>query len=417
MTIDTALAGYWPGPWPAEDGGPRRLATVRGAGLGLATGGRLVATSRQVPGANMLVWRDPDQLYLQGAVPGASSSWVERVDPDTLRPLAASGDLPGGPWWAGGIGAHADGHLYVVHGRWCHRLDPDCALAGSLELPRERPYNSFVALADGSLVMKDFSLGLEPTELVVVDPGSLSIIARTPLPEASIARLSADGDRVVVVGITSRFVLRWEPSRPALVLDEERTRPYVTRPGQTFGWDPVLAAGSSWFLDDGAGTEGYRGSFRGVGPSTAPLQLVRITLDGRTLDAAEVCGEPGGIIANPPIVDEHRSIAVGYDSGNGVLAGFRFGPPGTPLEPLWQRPQDQAGHLLLFADTGELATFHYDHDAGADHCVVLDVATGDELGRAPTGSPVQTVLFPAPGRDRDLYTVSFTTVARVAARG
>ena len=37
---------------------------------------------------------------------------------------------------------------------------------------------------------------------------------------------------------------------------------------------------------------------------------------------AEVCGRPGGLVANPPVVDEARGVVVGYDSGNGVMTGF-----------------------------------------------------------------------------------------------
>ena len=46
---------------------------------------------------------------------------------------------------------------------------------------------------------------------------------------------------------------------------------YRTLPGQTYGWDVVLALGAAWFLDNGAGSERYIGTFRGQGISAAPL--------------------------------------------------------------------------------------------------------------------------------------------------
>jgi len=67
----------------------------------------------------------------------------------------------------------------------------------------------------------------------------------------------------------------------------------------------------------------------------------------------------------------------------------------------------------LFPDTGELLTGDHDPARHAEQAVVLDIATGVELARADTGSPVQSVLFPAPGFGRDLYTCSFTTVSRL----
>jgi hypothetical protein len=183
--------------------------------------------------------------------------------------------------------------------------------------------------------------------------------------------------------------------------------------GQTYGWDCVIAAGAAWFLDDGDGSEQYSGTLRGHGVSTAPLHLVRVDLGDGTVTKAEISGLAGGLVANPPVVDERRRIAVGYDSGNGVVTAFDIAGDGT-LTPRWTRDQDHGGHLVLFDDTGELVTGDFDADRGAEQVVVLDVASGRELARADTDSPVQSVLFPSPGFDRDLYLCSFTTVSRVA---
>ena len=45
--------------------------------------------------------------------------------------------------------------------------------------------------------------------------------------------------------------------------------------------------------------------------------------------------------------------------------------------------------------------------------MLVDLATGEEAARVATGSPVQSVLFPAAGFARDAYLVSFTTLTRV----
>ena len=60
-------------------------------------------------------------------------------------------------------------------------------------------------------------------------------------------------------------------------------------------------------------------------------------------------------------------------------------------------------------------TGHYDHHRKAEEVVVLDIRTGVEEARADTGSPVQSVLFPAAGFDRDVYLCTFTTVSRMSA--
>lgn len=84
------------------------------------------------------------------------------------------------------------------------------------------------------------------------------------------------------------------------------------------------------------------------------------------------------------------------------------------LEVCWRRAQDHASHMVRYPGTGELVTFDHDPDRMAEDLVVLDIATGHELARAATGSPVQGGLFGVPGFGRDLYAVTFAGVSRVA---
>jgi hypothetical protein len=413
MTDDGA---YWPSPWPGEDGGPRRVQMPHGiAGPRVPQGASLDVSSRELFGATMVVLRDPGEVYVHAFAPGGATSTLERVDPSSLTTVRASPDLPAGPWWPGGVAVHANGDLYVTAGRWCHRLDPDCALVASRELPRDRPYNSLVILPDGHLVMKDMVMdGSDQSRLVVLEPERLEPVGpEVDVTEDSIARISADGSTVYVVGTTAVHRFTWDGAR--LARDDGWRAPYLRFEGQHYGWDPVLTAGHAWFLDNGAGSDRFAGTFHGRGIATAPLHLVRAALDGdgRDVELVEICGEPGGIVVNPPLVDAARGIAVGFDSGNGVLAAFTIDAGG--LAPRWRRDQDHGGHMLLWPDTGALVT--YDHRDGQDHVVILDVETGNELSRAATGSAVQSVCFPAAGPDGDLYYCSLMTVAHVRTAG
>lgn len=436
MTGAGPMDGYWPSPWPGEDAGPHRRAELGHGSFGnpndpvassvvaprFEPGMELDVVSRLAPACTMVVVRDPGEVFLLRHTAGDDAiSFVERLDPETLEPRAQSAELAGGPTWPGGLAAHANGSLHVVFGNHAHRLDADLAVVASAELPRVAPYNSFVILPDGHLVTKDFggsrpgapvaAADRRPCELVVLEPERLEIVARLALPEPSIARLSADGSDVYVVGDTSLMRVRWDGSSLAL---GDFVVPYRTMDGQTFGWDCVIAAGAAWFLDDGDGSEQYTGTLRGHGVSTAPLHLVRVDLASGGVTMAEVCGQPGGLIANPPVVDEQRGIALGYDTGNGVVTAFDIGPGGS-LTPRWQRQQDHGSHLVLLPDAGQVVTGDHDGVAG-EHLVVLDIETGDEVVRVPTGSPVQSVLFPAIGWDGELYLCSFTTVSRVSRR-
>lgn len=413
---------YWASPWPAEDGGPQRHQVAPGhGGLGLAGGGELAVTHRASPGTTMVVLRDPGEVYVlrHGFGPDVVS-WVEQIDPISLEVLRRTPDLAAGPMWPGGLACHADGSLHVVFGNHAHRLAADLTVLASAELPRHRPYNSFVVLPDGGLVTKDFAgrlpgqaadMPLTPSELLVLDPEDLSIRARLELPEPSIARLSAEGDDLYVVGDTSLLRVGWDGL--SLTLDREFEAPYRTLEGQTYGWDAVLAAGAAWFLDDGEGSERYTGSFRGLGLSTAPLHIVRVDLATSAVTLTEVCGLPGGLIANPPLVDVDRSIVVGFDSGNGVLAAFDISVDGG-LSPRWSRQQDHACHLLLFPETGELVSADHDGSRMAEQVVVLDIETGRELARADTGGPLQSAVFPAAGFSGDAFLTSFSTLTRIS---
>ena len=418
-------AGYRPGPWSCEDGGPdRRQVPRRQEGtFSLAAGDTLEVVSRQAPVATMTVTRDRGEVYLLRHTAGDHAiSFVERIDPTTLEEQERSPDLTGGPTWPGSVAAHANGSLYVVFGNHAHRLGPDLSVTASTTLPRERPYNGFVIMPDGHLITKDFA-GSRPgtpvpagerqaCELVVLEPDRLEIVDRCTLAEPSIARLSADGDHVYVVGDTSLLRARWNGR---LRSDAAFRVPYRIHPGQSYGWDCVIASEAAWFLDNGEGSERYDGSLHGHGVARAPLHLIRIGLETAALSMAAISDLPGGLIANPPVVDPDRSIAVGYDSGNGVLRAFDVTAEGI-LSPRWQRRQEHGGHLLLSPDRGQLVTGDYDRERAADQVVVLDIEDGSELARADTGSSIQSVLFPAAGFDGDLYLCSFTTVSRVSVR-
>lgn len=417
------MTGYRPGPWSGEDGGPARLQAPGGSSpLALGPGSALEVSSRMVPAATMAVTRDPGELYLLRHTAGDDAvAFVERIDPLTLEERGRSADLAGGPTWPGSLATHANGSLYVVFGNHAHRLDPDLSVVASAPLPRARPYNGFVILPDGHLVTKDFA-GSRPgvpvsagererCELVVLEPEGLAVVDRCTLAEPSVARLSASGNEVFVVGDTSLLRVGWDGHR--LRPDLRAPTRYRTLAGQTYGWDCVIALGAAWFLDDGDGSEGYTGTLFGHGVSEAPLHLVRVDLTDGACTMAEVCGRPGGLIANPPVIDPDRGMAVGYDSGNAVMAGFSIASDGA-LTLRWRRDQHHGGHLLLDPHSGALVTGDFDADRGTDQVVVLDIATGEEWARADTGSPVQSVLFPAAGFGNDFYLCTFTTISRVS---
>lgn len=372
----------------------------------------------------MVVRRDAGEVFLHGHSVGGENpvqtSWVERIDPTTLETLSRVDELPGGSAWPGGIAAHADGSLIVVFGNHAHRLNTNFEVEVSAELPRNRPYNSFVVLPDGHIVTKDFggrlpgadeSFVAENCEVLVLTPTTFEIIARVELPEPSIARLSADGNTIYVVGDHSMFRLEWNGI--SLEFDSKFTPRYRTLEGQTYGWDAVIALGAAWFLDNGGGSENYVGTFRGQGISQAPLHLVRVDLANGEVSLAEICGLPNGMVANPPLIDERRMIAVGFDSANGVLAAFDIDPGGA-TSPRWSVEQNHGSHMILDPVSGLFLSAHHDNERWMEQFVVRDIASGAEAVRLDSGSPLQSVVFPAVGESRTVYACSFSTVSALS---
>ncbi|MEY3167679.1 MAG: hypothetical protein RLZZ343_1482 [Actinomycetota bacterium] len=383
---------------------------------------QLDVTSRDAPALTMAVVGPNDELFLQRIMPGpAAISWVEKIDPITLEVTAQSEHLAGGPLWPGGLAAHANGSLYVVFGNHAHRLSTDLQVIVSVELPRLRPYNSFVILPSGHLATKDFSGALpgqpngtpmEPTELLILDPQDLHIVARLELAEPSIARLSADGNDIYVVGDYSLIRVFWRDE--TLIVDTTFNARYRTLVGQTFGWDAVITDEDAWFLDNGEGTQLFMGSFRGVGISSAPLHLVRVNKKTAQITLTEICGLSDGIIANPPVVDTQRQIVVGFDSGNGVISGFDYDE--DSVTPRWSRQQNHACHMLLLPEAGQIVTADHRPDLGCEQVVILDITTGDEVARVSTTSPIQSAVFPAIGPKGDIYWCSMSTITRISVR-
>ena len=116
---DQEKTGYWPAPWPVECGGNRRQKAAAGK-LGAVAGAARVTARRNDRWNVMVVGREPGEWFLGGTMAAFSGpppfGWVERIDRDSLAPLAASAELPCGEHvWCGAILAHRNGAIYSVY--------------------------------------------------------------------------------------------------------------------------------------------------------------------------------------------------------------------------------------------------------------------------------------------------------------
>ena len=423
--------GYYPSPWPGEDGGPRRLQVASGLeGLAIQAGESLkIKAARRLCTGNMVVLREPGEVYLmhvdtlRGNIGMHCHAHVEKLDPETLEPVRKSGNLPGGNWWPGGMCVHRNGDIYLTFGRWTHRLNPDCELMASYELPQDLPYNSHVVLDNGFIVTKPIASDVD-TFIVVLDPQTMTqACPHTVMPEPSISRLSAQGDHVYVTGVRTLYRYRFDADSRTMALDETWSLDYIGDTTQTYGWDPVLDGQNLWFMDNGEHRMGGLSlSMRGGGVNPTPNNLIRVSQhDASNHSIVPVCGRANGSVTNPPLYCPQRNIILAYDSSNAVVRAWRHNPATEELARLWTRHDFcMGGHTIYYPDTGEIVTSDYPSLKSfkglreGENSVVLDIETGLEKARLPMGNYLQSVTFSSPGWGRDFYWLGLDRLSRIA---
>lgn len=409
-----SLEGYYRrSPWPCPDGAPTRAMTTHLPGPDLSAGELLTSTTRWGPYSNLVLLRDPGEVYLQGlSLRGDQPAWVEQIDGETLRCLRRSPDLEtGGGFWSGGMIVHRNGFLYVVQGNHVHKLSPDLELDGSRQLPEEQAYNGLIALRNGVLAMKNLPTTGGRSRISLVDPDTLELCGGVDVAEPVTARLSYDGRHVYAVGHDQ--VLRYADRDGELSLDPDWSYTYrIAGPyDQSYGWAANLAADRVWFMDNGE-TRFDGGAIRGV--ASGPVHLIQVPMGDARGSLQAPFDLPYGAIISPPHFDPRHDHIVVFDSANRRLGAFRFCEPGR-LERKWQHRFGTSLHVLQYLSTDELIV--NDFDRQADYVVVLDAGSGEVRGRAATGSTSQSVLYLSPGWDRDVYYCSGQVVTRVAPAG
>jgi hypothetical protein len=235
--------------------------------------------------------------------------------------------------------------------------------------------------------------------------------ADTVCPEPSIARLSATGNTVYVVGVRSIFRYHWSSERQALEPDPDWRFDYIGNTRQTYGWDVVLDGQHAWFMDNGK--HNYQIKMIGSGLNPTPNRLVRVSMsDASNHQVLEISGVKGGSITNPPLYDLQRHIVVAYDSANRYVRAWRFDTGTAALTPLWEKATfGCASHMVLYPDTGEVVI--NDYRMYGEEVVVLQIETGAELARVRSGGLTQGVVFPSVGWGRDVYWSSMGRLARI----
>lgn len=431
------LAGYYPSPWPVECGGNRRQKAAVG-GLSARSGEAHVICRNDDRWHVMTIRRAPGEVYVGGTMPAWHGpepyGWLQKLDPETLAPLASSPELPAGDHvWCGAIAAHANGDIYSVNGCYLHRLDPDCQVVTERRLPVDQAHNGMLILSDGSIITKDLRLaGQGPSTVTRLSADGLKVMGEPlRLPEGSMGRIAsdhtADGEFIYIPGI--EHVWRIRVDGESLTIDDRWAPRYRDEPGpQGLSWDGCISSGALWLMDNGDidslraiygvhpngrfdGPE-HRLSWRRPAPWPGPQRLLKVSLDSGDIQAIAPFGTPGGGIIAPPVYVPEHKICIAWDSINGGLAGVS--DAGGDLEVAWTVDARPSMQPVVFPETGELVI--NDFQPGDDQLIVVDIQTGEVIDRVSTGSHVANGMFLTPGGDRDVYYCSTYAVARVQWR-
>lgn len=434
--------GYWPSAWPVECGGNRRQKAAVGR-LGTSDGQATVTTRQNGRWNVMVIERDPGQWFVGGTMPAFSGpppfGWVERIDAQTLEPLAASPRLPCGDHvWCGAILAHRNGSIYSVNGSYIHRLDPDdLSVQAERRLPADRSHNGLLALADGTLVTKDLRLeGQGGTTVTRLDPDTLDLVHQPlTLPEGSMGRIAADvvgadGTEFVYVPGTEHL-WRLTIGSDGLGVDDWQPRYRAAGDGSGLSWDACLSDGACWLMDCGDvpsvrrihTTEpngrfdqppGRALSWRQPAPWSGPQRLIRVSLtDQNDITTIAPFGTPGGGIIAPPVHVPELDRAIAWDSVNGGLAGIDT--TGDTLAPAWHLDARPSMQPVVFPESGELAINDFTND-GTDEVIVVDIRTGELLDRVDTGSRIGNGMFLTADGNGGLFYCSTLALARISWR-
>ena len=249
------------------------------------------------------------------------TAWVERIDPLTLETVARSPDLAAGPFWPGGHGgarqrlaARRDAATTATGSpRISSSWPPASCRAAALQLVRRPPRRD---AGDEGLRPRPARArprrAARPDDARAPRPAtcrSASPRSRGCRPTATTSTWSARGRRCGCAGTARRCVR-----------DERWGGPYLS-PGGSYGWDPVIAGGQLWFMDNGA--HDFVTTMRGAGVAPGPVHLVRMSLADRDdVERVEVCGLPRGAVTDPPLVRrgpaDRRRLRLGQRRRAGV---------------------------------------------------------------------------------------------------
>ena len=424
--------GYFNSHWPVECGGNRRQKIFNGS-LNTKEKSHHLITKVNNRWNVMFISRDDNELYLAGTMPNFIGEkpfgWVQKVNPDNLETIYESPNLKCGEHiWCGALAAHANGTIINVNGSFMHILDDNCNIIKEIKLPIDQAHNGLLILSDGSIVTKDIRVSNDTkSTLTRLNPESGELIGEPlKLPEGSMGRIACDiddnGEYIYIPGIEHIFKIRVEKEQ--LVMEKNWSVKYrEMNSDYGLAWDGCISEGFIWLMNNGD-IESVRSIFSrhpngrfSSAPGTLSWQrpalwkgnqqLLKVSIDNKTIDYVTLSNKPGGGIIAPPVSIPKYNLCIAWDSLNGGL--YAVNQENLNIE--WTvniRPTMQP---VVFLDSGELIINSYENNS--DHIVVVNLESGELLKKIDLKSPLANGMFLTPGTNNDIYYCSTLTIAKI----
>lgn len=310
--------------------------------------------------------------------------------------------------YTGGLLVHANGYVYAVSQSVLYKIDPKTMeIVNSVELPKVgnsltaywTTYNGLQALNNGELVLKGFHLLNNANldgYLLLVDPDTLQIDLQQKARVSS-ARLAIEGD--YLYHVNAEEVLRYQITDKGFVLDNSFTAKYRSKTDKsTQASSPMLMPKINMlvFADNTA-----------PGAKTPLMLYTKSTKDSNeTMQSAKAFTTDNPsfnffMVGGDTFV---KNIVIYYDPLNNLVSANKISEDGS-IKLLWEKHDIKtSASPAISVESGQV--YLDDYKNGKDNFVVLDLLSGEELGRVELPATLPTVGTIFVGTDNDVFILS-----------
>ena len=424
--------GTYPTTWPVDMANLNRTSTVVNAGLPSDFDPiDLKIESVQMPFPAFTYTRDSSEVFVFGGMPilldlfaqailtgspgmpnpiyySQFSPYLMKINPLTLDTVSAdlSGDV-GFPYLGGAL-VHENGFVYAVAKSKLFKIDPqDMTTIATKDLPGDNMtyYNGLAVAGNGTIIAKSavFDTTAADGLFVLIDPVSLNIYNQlqeaTGSPRLTVFPDSSGNE--YLYHLNRDYTYRMAILEDSLVLDttwRAAYAPYGTIDNQE-PTSPVIANNRVHYTTNTL-----------ISSSNAMKIFWQSTLQSYNQNSDTLAGyfmfsdtiSAGWNFFHLSIDDSLTGIIIGSDQANGKIAALKI-DESQQLQYLWERDYNISARPAIVADREQVYLNHFDATEGFDYFVILDLLTGDELGKIKTPATNPTIATIAVGMNNDVY--------------